>query len=63
MVNSGFNIQIPTCVQLEKGKNTKIENDDYSDDEINMKKTKKEQTLTTAQTGETRLVTKVLIVI
>ena len=70
MVDSGFNVQIPTCVQLEKNKiekakKTKVEsiNDNISDseDDMNVQKTKKEKALTTAQTGETRLVTKVNI--
>ena len=53
----GFKVQIPTCVQLEP-----TTDDETKDDiaEKNIKKNK-EKCLSTLQTANTRLVTKVII--
>lgn len=60
LVDEGYSVQMPTCVQLERNKIQKkkiISNKD--NDEGIKKQSKKQKALTTAQTGETRLVTKV----
>ena len=59
LIEDGFKVQIPTCSQLEK---LSLNGTQNKNDEVKMKKTsKKEKSLTTAQTGATRLVTKVRI--
>jgi hypothetical protein len=69
LVDQGFNVQIPTCNQIEKDKivikNKSDINGKCSPETKKLKKGKNEedqnnQFLTTIQTGNTRLVTKVL---
>ena len=68
LINEGYRVKIPTCSQLEQQKtqnhSQNLDNNDHNkiesseeESEIN-KKTKQ---LTKFQTGETRLVTKVII--
>ena len=68
LINEGYRVKIPTCSQLEQHKTQNyflnMDNNDYnkiesSEEESEINKRTKQ--ITTFQTGETRLVTKVII--
>ena len=54
LINAGFNVQIPTCEQIEKEKQKILIKESQT------KKIKTKQPLTTIQNSQSRMVTKVI---